>query len=158
MDIADEAARRRAICENNPTSRPLAPRYEETGVSCEDFVRREFGLDPNHFIDAPGGDGGIDFWIKLRTKSGVQWWSIDVKGAHHPNPQWLWVKAGHVTADIYILVSEDEHLGMAMLGWATRREVRAAPISTDANGLTHHDVRRRDLREMSVLRRMHDDV
>jgi hypothetical protein len=156
MDLDREAARRRALCENNPTSTPLAPGYELTGVRGEELFRREFKLPSPHLVhDGPGGDGGVDFHIDLQTRAGRRRCSVDVKSAHHRNPQWLWVKLDPVEADVFVLASIDDDIGDTLVGWATKAEVLAAPITTDG-GITHYAVHRRKLRPMRTLHELHE--
>lgn len=140
---------------DNPMSRPLAPDSQLTGVSGEHLFAREFGLEPNRFHDGPGGDGGIDYWLELRTPTGVRLCSVDVKSRHHPNPRAMLVEVGKVKADIYVLASVDEHLGNALLGWATRAEVLAAPVVV-LNNITNHELARSKLHLMSKLHEMAD--
>ena len=148
-DYEAEVARRRAVQWRHPA---LSADCYETSVIGERFFNSEVpeAVRNTKAEEANVDDDGIDFWLWLSTRSGVRRLSLDVKTAKHPFPPWLWAK--EVRADLYALVSLDEHIGNFVVGWATAAEVLAAPITVDG-GIRHHALHRRDLRPLIQLKR-----
>ena len=129
-----------------PSHRPLGPRHDEVGLAGEDAFSARYGY-PVDERRLRHGDGGIDFWTLLG--------GVDVKT--HRRPGHLLVEAGKEDrAAVYVLARYDEATGRAeLIGWATREEVEAAPVSDVGRmGVLSRAVPARALHEMAQLDEM----
>lgn len=104
--------------------RPLGARHDAVGLAGERAFAARYGypVDERSFAR---GDGGADF----RTYRGT----VDVKT--YRRPEHLLVEAGKERADLYVLARYDDMVDDAtLLGWATVKEVEAAP-TRDVGGM-----------------------
>ena len=107
-----------------PSHRPLGARHDAVGLAGERAFAARYGypVDEREFAR---GDGGADF----RTYAGT----VDVKT--YRKPAHLLVEAGKERADLYVLARYDDAADAAtLLGWATVKEVEAAPVG-DVGGM-----------------------
>lgn len=146
------AERRSALHENQASTVRLAADYELKGVAGEAALAELTGR-PIVELDHPGGDDG-DALVAIRLSDGQYHRAVlDVKCT----VDWL-LRVNQKTvnkAHIYVLA---HYLGDAeaqLVGWATRQEIREAPLVVAKGGrITNHVLDREELRNMAELEAM----
>ena len=147
LTIEAEADRRHRLHESHPTHRPLSDGYELVGLKGEEEFARVFGGVVD-LSSKPGGDGGQDAAVRLRT---TRRFPVDVKTSRKPIH--LPVEFGKVkTGTIYVLAAYSDATKRArLLGWATADDLLAAPVRELTEGIKSHAIHVADLRDIQEL-------
>jgi hypothetical protein len=105
------------------------------------------GLDLDMGLDACGDDG-TDFWCPYGAG-----FSVQVKTSKYVADPWLRLFADEaLRADCYVLVGLDRDARRAWVcGWASRREVAAAPVVVVPGRGGRRVLRQRELRDVDGL-------
>jgi hypothetical protein len=139
-----EADARVKLHANHASSKPVVEDCEFVSLIGEAEFSKVSG-QPLDLVRRPGGDGGVDFVVPMRT-------TIDIKTAR--KPYYLLVEHGHVTADIYVLAEySDDNQSARLLGWEKGSVVRASPLRAFSPKITSHYIARAELRPMADLLR-----
>jgi hypothetical protein len=150
-----EAMARHELHQSHPSHRPLSEDYELIGLCGEAALAQMFGLSVD-MVRRPGGDGGVDNVLRLRTATGPQEFKVDVKTARKPNN--LIVEVGKLKpATIYVLAGYAPLAGKAtLLGWEWGRVLHKAPSKDFGYGVINHYIPRVRLRALAELLERHD--
>jgi hypothetical protein len=127
-DMVNESEEKKEYFESWATTRRWSPERELRGIAGEEVISVYTGIPRHHAMT----DGGTDFF-KTDVKSIPPVWpclAIAPKNAQGKKVSWR--------ADYYLCVVVDvrEHWG-AILGWATKDEIRSAQLVQMPNALSH---------------------
>jgi len=140
QQIANE---RESLHKDHKSSRPLSKNYEYVGLKGESQFATEFGFEIDSKLRA-GGDKGVDFESTLGT--------IDVKTARKAYN--LIVEENKVASDIYVLAQYmDKTDTVELLGWASKKEILAAPVRDFGYGIINHYIPKNNLKSMESLKK-----
>jgi Holliday junction resolvase len=135
LSLQAHADARHRLHQSHPTSNPLSPDYELVGMAGERELARVLQQAPDLAL-RPGGDGGSDHRVWIRTDQGERIVRVDVKTSRKPRN--LLVGQGKVRADIYVQAGYfDASQHAVLLGWEWADRVRLAPLYRPKNRNNH---------------------
>lgn len=140
---SEMAPNRDAIHKHHASQRILSKGSNDVGISGE-FAFGEFcGLWPDTELKA-GGDGGVDFRVKLG-------FTVDVKTARKPSH--LLHEKGKPFADIFVLARySDQTKKSSLVGWQWGAVLAASPAKDFGRGVINHYIHHTKLRAMDELK------
>jgi hypothetical protein len=150
-EIDEIAAQRTAMRRGSAKRTPFGEDYERRGVCGEVALYELFGSSKKPEGRLIYGDNGIDFRVRMldRDNQRITEHTVDVKCAEYP--KYLWVKPPP-RADVYVLARYSPQTRRAVcIKWCWGIDVAAAPITTDKNGIRHHEILGDDCLELNRL-------